>query len=284
MSGDTLPYGLGELFPDGNGERILSVKLPSGRLVWPYPGNAEALGLAPATRPVYWLSDEPVNADLWTRLRQDHDRSGLWPVLAEASHYDPESPWVSGDVVPNTDEDIEAHDAATVMAEVWAEWAQPQHGEEDLDYDFEDLEPFGRDCPGLAPAGDAMATPEQTADWFADLIDDGTARLLLVPARRSADVLTALGWQGPVNHSDEKAPLSAMLRSWEDRFGARVVRMGSDTLDVSVAAPPSTTEHAVHVAAEHWVSCPDNIVQGPGTLTEYATQIQGKNSWSFWWD
>ncbi|WP_254715620.1 DUF4253 domain-containing protein [Actinomadura sp. NAK00032] len=92
-----------------------------------------------------------------------------------------------------------------------------------------------------------------------------------------------MGWQGPVNHHPP-SPLSAMLRSWEDRFGVRVVRVGFDTLDVSVAAPPVTEEHALHVAAEHFAFCPDNVQQGPETLREYAKAIQGGNSWSFWWD
>jgi hypothetical protein len=84
-----------------------------------------------------------------------------------------------------------------------------------------------------------------------------------------------------MNHSNQVAPLLAMLRSWEDRFGARLVRLGFDTLDVSVAAPPTTEEHALHVAAEHWVFCPDNVDQGPGSLQEYAASIRGRNTWSF---
>jgi len=51
-----------------------------------------------------------------------------------------------------------------------------------------------------------------------------------------------------------------------------------------VAAPPVDPEHALHVAAEHWTFCPDNIVQGPGDLQGYAEQIIGEHAWSFWWD
>jgi hypothetical protein len=75
-----------------------------------------------------------------------------------------------------------------------------------------------------------------------------------------------------------------MLRGWEDRFGVRVVAMGFNTLDLSVAAPPVTSRHSLHVAAEHWAFCPDSIFQGPGTLVDYAAEIRGKTSWSFWWD
>ena len=74
------------------------------------------------------------------------------------------------------------------------------------------------------------------------------------------------------------------LRKASERFGARVVGIGFNTLDLSIAAPPATTAHALRVAAEHWTFCPDSILQGPGTLADYAEQIVGQNAWSFWWD
>jgi hypothetical protein len=95
---------------------------------------------------------------------------------------------------------------------------------------------------------------------------------------------------GPASSSPKPiAPLAAVVRSWEDRFGVRVVLLGADTLEVSVAAPPVTTEHALRVAAEHWAFCPDNIIQNSAdfsrnTLAAYAEQIREKNSWGFWWD
>lgn len=80
--------------------------------------------------------------------------------------------------------------------------------------------------------------------------------------------------------------MCAVLRSWEDRFGIRVVALMFDQLVVSVAAPPHTQTEAEAVAAEHLAFCPDNLTQGPHTaLREYATHaVLGQHSWSFWWD
>lgn len=79
--------------------------------------------------------------------------------------------------------------------------------------------------------------------------------------------------------------LSAVLRSWEDRFGARLVAAGFDTLRLSVAAPPLSAEHALRVAAEHFALCPDNVWQGSvETLAEYAAELEDLNMWTFWWD
>jgi hypothetical protein len=75
-----------------------------------------------------------------------------------------------------------------------------------------------------------------------------------------------------------------VLRSWESRFGARLIELGSGTLLLSVAAPPASAAHAESVAAEHFAFCPDNVVQGPGTISAYAKRIRKKNLWSFWWD
>lgn len=78
-----------------------------------------------------------------------------------------------------------------------------------------------------------------------------------------------------------------MLRSWEDRFGARVVGLdGYATLLLSVATPPTTMEQAQHIAAEHFALCPDNVWQGehPHTLVGYARSLVGQRYWSFWWD
>ncbi|WP_459713962.1 DUF4253 domain-containing protein [Actinophytocola sp. KF-1] len=42
----------------------------------------------------------------------------------------------------------------------------------------------------------------------------------------------------------------------------------------------------MHVAAERFAFCPDNIWQAaPGTtLASYAEQLVDSDSWAFWWD
>ena len=86
------------------------------------------------------------------------------------------------------------------------------------------------------------------------LYDLGAApRLLLAPAARGAAVLAVAGWTGPINHTNQVAPLVTILRSWEDRFGVRLVGLGFDTLELSVAAPPTTPGHAVQVAADRGI-------------------------------
>ncbi|GAA3112235.1 hypothetical protein GCM10017600_65850 [Streptosporangium carneum] len=225
--------------------------------------------------PAFWLSDEAVSGELWTKLRLEHEHSGLWPVLLE----DSVQPWSAGQIAPDTAAEIDNYHAAAFMAEVWSDWIERAKADQ-----LELLAPFGARCPGPAPAGRQAADPDMVADWYAGLVAERRTPLGLVAAERGADVLAVMGWQGALNHNEWMVPLAAVVRSWEDRFGARVVSLGFNTLDLSVAAPPVTPEHALHVAAEHWTFCPDSVIYSAGTLTDYAEQITGRNAWSFWWD
>ncbi|RAY16025.1 DUF4253 domain-containing protein [Actinomadura craniellae] len=270
--GRTLPPELSRLFADGGAGRALSAGLPPGALVWPDPGYRQRQRVR---RPACWLTDEPARPGLWARLRAEHRDSGLWPVLLD----DSTQPWSAGQVAPEPVGEIDAYDAGAFVSEVWADWVSAQpHGQ------LDEIDPYGRHCPGLAPPGRLVEDPDLAADRYADLLVRRGTPLGLVAAGRGADALAVIGWQGALNHNHWTAPLAAVVRSWEDRFGARVVGLGFNTLELSVAAPPVTSRHALHVAAEHWTFCPENIVQGPGTLVEYAETIRGARSWSFWWD
>ncbi|MER7503578.1 DUF4253 domain-containing protein [Nonomuraea pusilla] len=272
MKDHQLPRELSQLFADGGRGRTLPAGLPAGDVVWPDPGYT---GLGRAARPAFWMSDEPVTAAEWARFRKGHARSGLWPILLDESA----QPWAIGQIVPDDPRQIDHFTAEGFMAEVWQEWVAQMPPEA-----LGELEPFGAICPGLAPPGVLRADPGAVADWYAGELAPRGMPLGLVAAHRGADALAVMGWQGALHHNEWMVPMAAVVRSWEDRFGARVVSVGFNTLDLSVAAPPTEPEHALHVAAEHWAFCPDNVVQGPGDLQSYAEQIAGGHAWSFWWD
>jgi len=249
MPSGGLPPGFDLLFNSDEeaAGRVLDVDLPPGRLVEPQEDEDAWDG------PAYWLSDEPAGPDLWIRLHQAHPRSGLWPVFGNPSHFHDDRPWVAGEVSPHSVADIGRVSAGDVLAAFWRAWIRGEHHlwlENDDPPDmasgftvsgddaFPELEPFGLGWPGLAPASDGEQDPDKFADQYVRENDDGTSRIMLVPAARSADVLTAVGWQGAVNYVQETFLLSSVLRSWEERFGARLIEAGFDTLHLAVAAPP----------------------------------------------
>ncbi|MYW16204.1 DUF4253 domain-containing protein [Streptomyces sp. SID486] len=272
----TLPNPLPGLATDPSG-RSLGLRLPPGRLV-------DVTDDGPWHEPLLWHAEKPSAPGTWKALGVPAARAGLLPVLVDlAGCRDGLADW---ELLPGEVSYPGDHEVEDVLAEYWEE-------ETDGHVD-EEIEPFGADWPGLAPAGVQTADPETRAAQVADAVnrDPGTwaewieePHLALVPARRSADIPAAIGWTGPLEYEGDVARICAVLRSWEDRFGVRVVALGPDTLVVSVAAPPTGLDDAEILAAEHYALCPDAVTQsGPGGLRTYAKELVGATSWSFWWD
>lgn len=286
----TLPNALPALVADPSG-RSVGLQLPPGRLV-------DATIDGPWPEPLLWHAGGPAAPGHWAALGVPARRAGLLPVLLDVggTRGGPED-W---QLQPADTSYPGDHDAEGVLAEYWTDEAAAEDGEEEGDGEANGLDgelarllaPFGAEWPGLAPAGSLVVDPDTCAARLADSLADGSPawsaggpRLALVPARRSADIPAALGWSGPLNHENDVARLCAVLRSWEDRFGIRVVALGFDTLVVSVAAPPTDLADAEALAAEHFAFCPDNLSEdGPGGLGDYAKELVGERVWHFWWD
>lgn len=75
-----------------------------------------------------------------------------------------------------------------------------------------------------------------------------------------------------------------MLRSWEDRFGARLVEAGHAEIRLLVDRPPRTLDHAQAVAAEHYAVADECSGRGLSTIPAIAASLIGSPFWSFWWD
>lgn len=105
----------------------------------------------------------------------------------------------------------------------------------------------------------------------------------LLPVTHSYEVLGYLlygGWNAcpPAEYH------VAALRSWSERYGAEIVGVMSDTLNLRVARKPATREEALVLAREHYLYCNDVIDQGFGTLSNLAAQVMQDDWWFFWWD
>ena len=268
----TLPNPLPKLATDPSG-RTLGLQLPPGRLI-------DATHDGPWHEPLLWHAEKAAASGTWKALGIPAARAGLLPVLLDVSGS--QGGPVDWELMPERMSYPGDHDAEDILAEYW---------EDNAEDELADLtEPFGFEWPGLAPAGTPTAAPDTRAAQVADSLAEGAEnwfkepRLALVPARRSADIPAAIGWTGPLNYDNDVARLGAVLRSWEDRFGIRMVGLGFDTLVLSVAAPPTTLVEAEALAVEHFAFCPDNITQGPSDLQAYAKDLIGDPTWSFWWD
>jgi hypothetical protein len=76
----------------------------------------------------------------------------------------------------------------------------------------------------------------------------------------------------------------AAQRSWSERYGAEIVGVTCDTLNIRVARKPETRDEALKLSREHHIYCNDVIDHGAGTLSYLAAQLMQREWWEFWWD
>jgi hypothetical protein len=268
----------GQLPPAGPLE-LGSVRLPAGRPVI----VQDPVGALPL--PTLWVTDAevPEAGTAWAALAAQFPSTGLWPLLLQGLYDGSGRPWANGELSPVTEAEIGALDPHAVLEDGWRGWLVP------IRYPWAPgtgpLAPFGPDFPGLAEA-----QPEAGVELFAE--PTGCARLGLVSCRRPSDAIGLAGWHGAINYRTS-AEISAVLRSWEERFGAFPVGLGFATLTLVVTRPPIAQDQALRVAAEVAALCPDALWQ-PESLPPYVERECSLESisrdlvrdslWRLWWD
>jgi len=282
------PYEVPALPGDGPFD-IEGVRLPVGRRLSGNPSMAPP-GVEMIPAPVLWATDAPVtdSGNLLYQLRAPLGRIGLTPVLLASLEGDDSRPWDDHEFGPSDPRRIDHFDVNQVLADMWRQTLDEQDEES-----LAPLEPFGLDFPGLA-AAPVVKAPSGFGRLFSQVSDPNDDRAVLrslparriglVAANRAADIITALGWNGGVNLHQDPVLMSVVLRSWEDRWAARVVEIGFDILTLTVGIVARDRQTALALAAEHFAFCPDNVWQGTGALIPYGESIQGSRIWAFWWD
>jgi hypothetical protein len=258
---------------------------------WLGPGRQVRAGWARPV-PVAWVTDHarPSAGMDWAGLADAAEGTGLQPVLLAGLGGETERPWDRGEF--GGPEDPAEAGAAGVEALLRDGWPGPGAGEGEGGFAAEDPEweadfraqftPYEDGFPGLAPASTGAPDPWRLRVALGQLTPPG--RIGLVPAARPADVLARLGWQGTVNRGWSGAQLAAVLRSWEDRFGARLLTVGFAEIRLLVSRPPRTLEAALPVAAEHRAFCDECGRMGLTKVSEIANLLVGNPFWDFWWD
>lgn len=213
--------------------------------------------------PRHWTSDAPLpgGVAVASALAAAFPRTGLWPLLWRGD--DPDTYFNENGFLRAADR----LDAAAVLRRSsarnlggrrFAGMAAAPRGAARNREPFAALE---RDLPATdAPAG----------GWV----------LILVPVHRPADVISVLSPFMTELITDDG--LTAVLRSWEERFGAVPVAMEPGVLYVAAGRRPGARE-AMRLAAEHLAFAPeDGSFDGAG-LGPRATHLRRHDLWSFGW-
>lgn len=257
--------------------RVGSITLPAGKRI-------RAGG-----EPAAWVThvDVPDAGRVWAALSEMQHETGLVPLLLGSLPGEPTRPWDQEEFFDPIDPaEADQMDAADVLKERWDgethEVDELGQGEdpEFAEYIAGAIAPFSREFPGLAPREDASLSPQQLDQALSSL---GVARIGLVPASRSADVLPLIGWT-PSDQSDA-LPVAAVVRSWEDRFGARLLEVGFAEIRLLVHRPPRSLDTAQRVAAEHWAFADECDDIGRSHVADIAATLLSQPAvWQFWWD
>jgi predicted DNA-binding WGR domain protein len=253
--------------PPPSGGSLAGIQLPQGNLSTPEPEGGSR-----GDSPVIWVSVSPLTGvgHTWARLAAAFPETGIWPVVIDSSH------GYSGFDDYLMDMPRGRHtEVATILRRNWGSSL------EGLDEDEapENVVPFGRQFPGLADR-----TPGSRPSSIDPIVASLKGHLGLVAVNRPADVLDAVGWMGAVNYDFDPLDMSTVLRSWEVRFDAYLVGLGTDTITLAVGRPPRDLRSAMAIAAEHYAFCSDIVDQGIGTIRAYAPMLVNESVWPFWWD
>lgn len=131
--------------------------------------------------------------------------------------------------------------------------------------------------------------PANTSPYTTFSIPENTATGEPIPHSPIALVPTAISWHVPAilrfeTWDGSSAVHVAMMKRWNELYGAEIVGMLPDTIEMWVGRPPETREAALALAREQFVYCYDIVVQGTQTIQALAAGLLRGTAWFFWWD
>lgn len=212
--------------------------------------------------------------DAWQRLRDLTPETRRWPILA-------------GDMeeVPRVFEQLDdGFDPAVILAVSLGidpvEWASELRESDPELYDPPREEPALRErvFRETGPRNDIMLHLDVQQGRPVDRVG-----IVLVPTERSWEAPAFLNYGG-WNECPEPAVHAAFLRRWHERYGAEVVSIGPDVMELAIARPVTDREEALALAGEQFLYSYDIVAQGTETLDRLAAHLLHATVWYFWWD
>jgi hypothetical protein len=202
---------------------------------------------------------------VWESLRALAEQTGWWPVILGAQGE-------VGDVPDDTltPAEVIANAAATDLAE----WLEKRRAEDPEAYEAEE----GR-WPSRPPVNDKYSVTE---DILASK-PHPEVWIALVPTPRCWEVPAYLPF-GDWNDCPPDEVHVAALRRYHDDWGAELVCLSRDTMELRVPRRPADRKRAAALAREHFLYCYDLVAQGVESLNALAADRMTSPVWYFWWD
>ena len=230
---------------------------------------------------------------LWRRLRERVSQTEHWPLLVgEQKDLDVlREQWQSLDF--GTTKEI-LQRALTIDAVQWFERKHEEVVDELLEFGGQLYSTSAEELLGSAEEFRGLPRglwPTESSPCHEFQIPIGMASRKPLPQVYVALVPTATCWHVPAhlrfgawNECPQSEEHVALMRFWQQNFGAEVVGITSDVVEMLVGCPPSNRIDALKLAKQQYLYCQDIVDQGTQTLEVLAASLLGGTSWFFWWD
>ncbi len=253
-----------------------NVECKSLRLLWEID-NVRVYGLTVG-------GSQAIN--LWNYLRQLNDESKYYPLLlgGEEEIEQHQEYWERFAVPIDEIIDIDAINAiinrASILdAEKWFYDRAQEMYEDEFDDEFEDGEPLEVLTNGILGDWDGAIFPSE--NFTIPSLE--TVVIALIPTQICWQIPAYLnlgGWNScpiPEEHI-------CLMKRWYEIYGAEVVGINHDTIEMRVTKPPLDEKTAMSLAKEQYLYCNDIVDQGTQTLSALASTLIEGSVWYFWWD
>ncbi len=124
--------------------------------------------------------------------------------------------------------------------------------------------------------------PSVTIDWATDKPFQEVI-IALIPTSDWTEIPAYIKFGG-FNECPSAEWHVAALRYWRDLYGAQLIGLSHDTLDVLVSSNPKSKEEAAKQAITLFEYCPDLVLQGTGSVSDLASETVKQKWWYLWWD
>ena len=263
--------------------RKAGIELPAGEVLVTSSGEALCV-----------LSTHGSQAiQLWRRLREVVSLTGYWPVLVG-----------SDEDLDSLRERLELSDFGSTqelidrgLAIDVAQWLEQKHEvevDECLEFGIELFSASADESLGSREEFRGLPRgpwpPEQSPSHGFQMPNDrGPGNPL--PRVHVALAPTTTCWHVPAylrfgswNECPAPEEHVALMRLWQRHFGAEVVGVSRDVVELQAERPPTNKTDALQLAKQQYLYCEDIVVQGTQTLESLAASLLNGTAWFFWWD
>ncbi|MCB1040009.1 MAG: DUF4253 domain-containing protein [Acidimicrobiales bacterium] len=227
-----------------------------------------------------WRHEVPGGApalELWQALRDRHPRTGLWPVILGSDLQVVDQLTWRVEMLARQRPGIPQVEDAPDIAELFDGWMAKVAEDGYLDDVPRHLAKLEQD--GEAIRARLAERPDHAA---VRAIAGATVTMALVPAAGGWEVPALLAWSGSEREGIGGAEHLSVLHFWHEVYGADLVSMGLEQLELLVDQPPDGARGAFELAVQHYTYCPalmDNLAPALGAL---AATLYGRH-WLFDW-